>query len=77
MILVFLTAIGVAGIPGGSLPLIMSVMAAVGVPPEGIALILGVDRVLDMGRTVLNVTGDLLCALYLARAEDANAGAAR
>jgi len=67
--LVFLTAVGVAGIPGGSIPLIMSVMAAVGVPPEGIALILGVDRVLDMGRTVLNVTGDLLCALYLAKGE--------
>jgi Na+/H+-dicarboxylate symporter len=67
--LVFLTAIGVAGIPGGSLSLIMSIMAAVGIPPEGIALVLGVDRILDMGRTVLNVTGDLLCALFLAQSE--------
>jgi DAACS family dicarboxylate/amino acid:cation (Na+ or H+) symporter len=75
VVLVFLTAIGVAGIPGGSLPLIMSVMAAVGVPPEGIALILGVDRLLDMGRTVLNVTGDVLCALYLAQREGAKATA--
>lgn len=67
--LIFLTAIGVAGIPGGSIPLIMSVMAAVGIPPEGIALILGIDRLLDMGRTVLNVAGDILCALFLARSE--------
>ncbi len=54
------TAIGVAGIPGGSLPLLMMVLAMVGVPPEGIAIILGVDRLLDMSRTVLNVTGDLV-----------------
>ncbi|MDA0577044.1 MAG: dicarboxylate/amino acid:cation symporter [Verrucomicrobia bacterium] len=72
IVLVFLTAVGVAGVPGGSLPLIMSVMAATGIPPEGIALILGVDRVLDMGRTVLNVGGDLLCALYLSRVEQAD-----
>ncbi len=71
VVLVFLTAVGVAGIPGGSIPLIMSVMAAVGVPPEGIALILGVDRLLDMGRTVLNVAGDVLCALYLNKMEKA------
>lgn len=61
------TAIGVAGIPGGSLPLLMMVLAMVGVPPEGIALILGVDRLLDMCRTTLNVTGDLVTAVLVER----------
>lgn len=62
-----ITAIGVAGIPGGSLPLLMMVLGMVGVPPEGIALILGVDRLLDMSRTVLNVTGDLVTATLVER----------
>ena len=64
------TAIGVAGIPGGSLPLLMMVLGMVGVPMEGIAVILGVDRILDMCRTVLNVTGDLVTATVVARVED-------
>ncbi len=57
-----ITAIGVAGIPGGSIPLIMMVLGMVGVPMEGIAIVLGVDRLLDMCRTTLNVTGDLVTA---------------
>jgi len=61
------TAIGVAGIPGGSLPFIMMVLAMVGVPPEGIAIILGVDRLLDMCRTVLNVSGDLVTTTIVQR----------
>lgn len=69
VLLVLLTAIGTSGVPGGSIPLLMTAMAAVGIPPEGIALILGVDRVLDMGRTVLNVMGDALGAMYLSRVE--------
>lgn len=69
VLLVLLTAIGTSGIPGGSIPLLMTAMATVGIPPEGIALILGVDRVLDMGRTVLNVMGDALGAMYLSRVE--------
>jgi DAACS family dicarboxylate/amino acid:cation (Na+ or H+) symporter len=64
-----ITAIGAAGVPGGSLPLIMVVLATVGVPPEAIAIILGVDRILDMSRTVLNVTGDLTATCYVARTE--------
>jgi len=63
------TAIGVAGIPGGSIPLLMMVLAMVGVPMEGIAIILGVDRILDMCRTVLNVLGDLVTAAVVARLE--------
>jgi DAACS family dicarboxylate/amino acid:cation (Na+ or H+) symporter len=69
-----LTAIGAAGVPGGSLPLLMGVMAQVGVPPEGIAIVLGVDRVLDMGRTVVNVMGDQVCAAWIERVEAARAG---
>ncbi|MBI5532555.1 MAG: dicarboxylate/amino acid:cation symporter [Deltaproteobacteria bacterium] len=64
-------AIGTAGIPGGSLPLLMAVMAQVGVPPDGIAIILGVDRLLDMGRTVINVMGDVACAVWVERTEAA------
>lgn len=64
-----LMAIGTAGVPGASLPMIMLVLTAVGVRPEGIAIILGVDRILDMGRTVLNVTGDVVTATYITRSE--------
>ncbi len=67
VILAVLTAIGAAGVPGGSIPLMMVVMATVGVPPEGIAIILGVDRILDMCRTTLNVCGDLSASVYIDR----------
>lgn len=67
VLLVLLTSIGVAGVPGGSIPILMSAMASLGIPPEGIAIVLGVDRILDMGRTVVNVTGDSMAALYLAK----------
>jgi DAACS family dicarboxylate/amino acid:cation (Na+ or H+) symporter len=70
-----LSAVGVAGVPGGSLPLLMIVMAQVGVPPAGIALILGVDRLLDMGRTVINVMGDVVTAAYVERTEASRAPA--
>jgi len=64
-----LAGVGTAGVPGGSLPLIMPVLVAVGVPGEGIGIILGVDRLLDMCRTVLNVTGDMTAATFVARSE--------
>ncbi len=57
-----LAGIGTAGIPGGSLPLIVVLLTQVGIPAEGIGLILGVDRFLDMCRTTLNVAGDLVIA---------------
>jgi DAACS family dicarboxylate/amino acid:cation (Na+ or H+) symporter len=47
----------------------MLVMAQVGVPPAGLAIILGVDRILDMGRTVVNVMGDVVTATYVEAAE--------
>jgi DAACS family dicarboxylate/amino acid:cation (Na+ or H+) symporter len=63
------TSIAVAGVPGASLPLVMVVLAMVGVPMEAIAIILGVDRLLDMCRTVLNVMGDLVTATIVTRFE--------
>jgi DAACS family dicarboxylate/amino acid:cation (Na+ or H+) symporter len=57
-----LAGVGTAGVPGGSLPMIVVVMQSVGVPAEGIGVILGIDRLLDMCRTVVNVTGDLVVA---------------
>ncbi len=62
MLVCILAGIGTAGVPGGSLPVIALILAGVGVPPEGIGLILGVDRFLDMCRTTLNVIGDLVAA---------------
>ena len=69
LLLCVISSIGVAGVPGGSLPLLMIVMAQVGVPPTGIAIVLGVDRLLDMGRTVVNVMGDIVTAAYVESAE--------
>jgi DAACS family dicarboxylate/amino acid:cation (Na+ or H+) symporter len=69
IVMAVLTAIGAAGVPGGSLPLLVMVLATVGVPPMGIALILGVDRLLDMCRTTLNVVGDVTAATFVARSE--------
>ena len=66
-----LAGVGTAGVPGGSLPLIVIVLQTVGVPPEGIGIILGVDRFLDMCRTTLNVTGDLVGATVIARSKRA------
>lgn len=69
VLLCVFSAIGAAGVPGGALPILMTVMAQVGVPPEGIAIVLGVDRLLDMGRTVVNVMGDVVCCGYVERSE--------
>lgn len=62
MLVCILAGIGTAGVPGGSLPVVALILAGVGVPPEGLGLILGVDRFLDMCRTTLNVVGDLVAA---------------
>lgn len=62
LVLAVLSSVAVAGIPGGSLPLIAGLLANFGVPPEGISIVLGVDRVLDMSRTVVNVAYDLITA---------------
>ncbi len=69
-----LAGIGTAGVPGGSLPLVVLVLQSVGVPGEGIGIILGVDRLLDMCRTTLNVTGDLAVAACVDRGTDVSGG---
>ncbi len=67
--LAILGGIGTAGVPSGSIPFIIGVLVTIGVNPALIAIILGVDRLLDMCRTTLNVTGDLTAATYVARSE--------
>ncbi len=67
--LAILGGIGTAGIPSGSIPFIIGVLVTIGINPALIAIILGVDRILDMCRTTLNVTGDLTAATYVARSE--------
>jgi DAACS family dicarboxylate/amino acid:cation (Na+ or H+) symporter len=62
MLLAILAGIGTAGVPGGSWPMIGAIMLKVGVPIEGVGLCMGVDRLLDMSRTVLNVSGDITIA---------------
>jgi DAACS family dicarboxylate/amino acid:cation (Na+ or H+) symporter len=69
MFVCILGGIGTAGVPAGSLPVVALICGMVGVPPEGIGLILGVDRFLDMCRTTLNVTGDLVAATVVSRGE--------
>jgi Na+/H+-dicarboxylate symporter len=64
-----LGGIGTAGVPAGSIPVVVMILGLVGVPAEGIGMILGVDRFLDMCRTTLNVTGDLAAAVVVARGE--------
>lgn len=65
MLMAVLSAVAVAGIPGGSLPLIAGLLATFGVPPEGIGIIIGVDRILDMMRTVVNVGSDVATAVVV------------
>lgn len=62
LLLAVLSSVAVAGIPGASLPLIVGLLVNFGIPPEGIALILGADRILDMARTTLNVSADVVTA---------------
>ncbi len=69
MFVCILGGIGTAGVPAGSLPVVAMILGMVGIPPEGIGLILGVDRFLDMCRTTLNVTGDLAAAVVVAKGE--------
>jgi len=68
-----LGGIGTAGVPAGSIPVVAMILGVVGVPVEGIGMILGVDRFLDMCRTTLNVTGDLAAAVIVSRGETVGA----
>ena len=62
LVLAVMSAVAVAGIPGGSLPVMMALLTNFGIPAEGIGLIIGFDRILDMARTVLNVGADVTTA---------------
>ena len=67
--LAILGGIGTAGVPSGSIPFIVGVLVTIGINPALIAIIIGVDRILDMCRTTLNVTGDLTAATFVACSE--------
>ncbi len=64
-----LASIGTAAVPGGSLIMLTMVITSVGLPLEGIALIAGIDRILDMARTTLNITGDAVAAVLIEKSE--------
>ena len=69
VIMSVITAVGAAGVPGGSIPLLVGILGIVGVPPEGIAIILGIDRILDMSRTTVNVISDMAATTWVAKSE--------
>jgi DAACS family dicarboxylate/amino acid:cation (Na+ or H+) symporter len=69
MVMAVLTAVGAAGVPGGSIPLLVTILVMFNIPAEGIAIILGVDRILDMSRTTVNVCGDLSATAFVAKTE--------
>ena len=60
-----LASIGTAGVPGSGMIMLTMVLQSVGLPVEGIALVAGIDRILDMGRTVVNITGDAACTMVV------------
>lgn len=74
MITIVLTAtlasIGTAGVPGAGMVMLAMVLQSVGLPVEGIALVAGVDRIFDMGRTVVNITGDSACSIIVSKLEE-------
>lgn len=80
MVMVVLTAtlasVGTAGVSGAGMVMLAMVLESVGLPIEGIALIAGVDKIFDMGRTTLNITGDATCAMWISRQEQRKAAKA-
>ena len=64
-----LASVGTAGVPGAGMVMLAMVLSSVGLPLDGIALVAGVDRIFDMGRTVVNITGDASCALVVSNLE--------
>jgi len=68
-----LASIGTAGVPGSGMIMLAMVLQSVGIPVEGIALVAGIDRIFDMGRTTINITGDAACAVIVSKMEDKKA----
>lgn len=64
-----LASIGTAGVPGAGMVMLAMVLQSVGLPVEGIALVAGVDRIFDMGRTTVNITGDAACSIIISKLE--------
>ncbi len=69
LVMCIMGGIGAASVPGGSLPVIATILVMFGIPPEGIGIILGVDRLLDMCRTTVNIGGDMVGSVVIARSE--------
>ena len=65
-----LASIGTAGVPGAGMVMLAMVLQSVNIPVEGIALVAGIDRIFDMGRTTINITGDAACAVIISKLED-------
>ena len=65
-----LASIGTAGVPGAGMVMLAMVLQSVNIPVEGIALVAGIDRIFDMGRTTINITGDAACAVVVSKMED-------
>ncbi len=65
-----LASIGTAGVPGAGMIMLAMVLQSVGLPTEGIALVAGIDRIFDMGRTVVNITGDAACTMVVSHMEN-------
>ena len=65
-----IASIGTPGIPGGSLALMAMVFGSAGIPIEGVALVAGIDRIVDMARTTMSITGDASCAVVMQRFYD-------
>ncbi len=68
-----LASVGTAGVPGAGMVMLAMVLESVGLPVDGIALVMGVDRIFDMGRTTINITGDAACAVIVSKMEDRKA----
>jgi len=68
-----LASVGTAGVPGSGMIMLAMVLQSVGIPVEGIALVAGIDRIFDMGRTTINITGDAACAVIVSKMEDKKA----
>ncbi|KOY82022.1 hypothetical protein ADM90_12050 [Lysinibacillus macroides] len=70
MLVLMVTSKGIAGVPGVSFVVLLATLGTVGIPLEGLAFIAGIDRILDMGRTVVNVIGNSLASLVMAKWEN-------
>ena len=69
MVTLMLTSKGMAGVPGASIVVLLTTLGSVGLNPQGLALIIGVDRILEMLRTCVNVLGNSVASIYIAKTE--------